>query len=252
MTITWAARDLITGRRIDAGGSSPVPAASLIKLPIMLAVLQQVDDGRFGLEDELEIAPRHRVGGSGWLSAAPEQTAGLATLVTAMIDSSDNAATNVLLDAVGYPAVNAAARRAGMRATVLRRHMMDLAARRSGRENVTTASDVCAVLGALTDEATLSPGCRRLAYAALLGQTVTGGLSAAVPPGLELGHKTGELDGIRHDAGLLFRAGTPVVALAVCGTGAPGAEDRLEQQLTERARAICDRLGLTRRGSAPR
>jgi beta-lactamase class A len=244
VSITWAACDLGSGRRIDDDGDISVVSASLIKLPIMLAVLLEVDAARMRLGDELELAGRHRVGGSGWLTDAPVHAATVATLVQAMIDSSDNAATNVLLDAVGYDAVNAAAQRAGMHGTVIRRHMMDAGARRAGRENVTTATDVCALLCALAGGTLLTPRSQRVAYDALLAQQLPGGLASCVPAGLSLGHKTGELDGIRHDAGLLFRSGTPIVALAVCGSGVPGDEAQLDRQIAERGRAICEQLGL--------
>ncbi len=227
MTAVWAARDLRTGARhsgAGAGADVPTVAASLIKLPILLAVLRAVDAGSLRLDAELPLDARHRVGGSGWLTDADVRSASVETLARAMIDSSDNAATNVLLDALGYGEVDAAAAAAGLSGTTLGRHMMDAAARAAGRENLITAHDACAALAALVTGTLLAPASRALAASALRDQHTPGVLPELVPAGCVLGHKTGELDGVRHDAGVLWRDGAPLVAVAVLGTGGSDAD----------------------------
>jgi beta-lactamase class A len=62
---------------------------------------------------------------------------------------SDNDAANALIDRLGMDAVNTRLRRLGLASTWLRRRMMDGAAAREGRENVTTAADLRGLMKAV-------------------------------------------------------------------------------------------------------
>src|SRR6266851_4870534 len=66
----------------------------------------------------------------------------LRDLATMMVAVSDNSATNVLIDRVGFDNVNAMLEGLGLHGTRLRRKMMDLKAASEGRENVSTPREM--------------------------------------------------------------------------------------------------------------
>ena len=70
------------------------------------------------------------------------------TLVFHMIVESDNTCTNMLIDLLGFDAVNEEIQRQGMEHTQLRRKMMDFEAARQGKENVTSPGDMGRVVSA--------------------------------------------------------------------------------------------------------
>lgn len=79
----------------------------------------------------------------------PGTQLGVRDLDLLMLSVSDNAATNAVIDLVGMDAVNAAGARLGLTQTVLQRHMLDVEAAQSGRDNLTSAGDIAALMVAL-------------------------------------------------------------------------------------------------------
>jgi len=79
------------------------PAASVIKLPILVEAYRQVDEGRLDLSERIPLRAEDRVGGSGVLKELePGAALTLRDLLTLMIVVSDNTATNMVIDRVGW------------------------------------------------------------------------------------------------------------------------------------------------------
>jgi beta-lactamase class A len=132
-----------------------------------------------------------------------------------MLAVSDNAATNVLIDAVGMDAVNALGDRLGLRATVLRRLLGD-EARRRGPDNTTCAADMADLMVALAiaPPGLPRPACRRV-LAALAQSHHTDIVPRYLPPAARVvASKQGWLDTVLHDVALVEEPGRRV-ALAV-------------------------------------
>ena len=84
------------------------PTASVIKLPVLFTLMQQVEDGLYSLDDPLMLRRGDKVGGSGLLQyLSPGLTMPLRDWAFLMMNISDNLATNVLIDHVGLPKVKA-------------------------------------------------------------------------------------------------------------------------------------------------
>lgn len=177
------------------------PAASLAKLPIALELMRRADMGQFDLNERLDTSREPRVGGGGVLDYLdPTTSLTLNDLCFLMIGVSDNTAANFLLDLVGMGEVNETLNRLNLPHTRLARRFMDLAARAAHRENVTTAADMTSLLSLLWGSAL--PGASRLRDI-LAAQQLDEDLKALLPETSRLAHKTGSLDGIFHDAGIL-------------------------------------------------
>jgi beta-lactamase class A len=194
-------------------------SASTIKVPILLAVLRLVEDGRLDLADMVEIAdPADRVGGCGPLSLLPSVSSlPLVEALRLMIALSDNDATNAVLDRAELLTsgdVDRLLADVPTRHTRLRRRMMDPAAVEAGRENQTCPADLVALLVALREGRLLGPDLTRLAVEILQDQQFVAGLPASRPAGVSAASKTGDLPGLRADMALLQR-GERWVAVAV-------------------------------------
>src|SRR5690606_656261 len=84
------------------------PSASLIKVPILVTLLDDVEQGRMRLDERSTMIARDRVGGSGILKHMRSGSApSLEDLAWLMITLSDNTATNLLLDKLDIATVGA-------------------------------------------------------------------------------------------------------------------------------------------------
>ena len=177
-------------------------SASLIKTPIMLCALEEVEKGALSLDAKIPVLPCHCVG-----DEAPVIRNGrdvpLSILLEHMITDSNNSATNVLIDLLGMDKVNAFSERIGLGDTVLRRHMLDYEAARQGRENHTSVSDMLRLYSLLDKGEVLTPFMCETALPILLRQHDKELLMFA-NPSQKAAHKTGGLSDIAHDAGILY------------------------------------------------
>ena len=177
-------------------------SASLIKTPIMLCALEEVEKGALALDALIAVEPRHCVG-----DEAPVIQNGtnvpLSVLLEYMITDSNNSATNALIDLLGMEKVNEFSRRVGLQNTVLRRHMLDYESARQGRENHTTAEDMLRLYTMLYKGEVLTPFMCQTALPILLRQHDKE-LLMFTDPQRKAAHKTGGLSDIAHDAGILY------------------------------------------------
>lgn len=121
------------------------PAASVIKVPLVMALYADAADGRIDLAEE--VATGDRIDGSGVLRDMPDVAAlSLRDLSSLTMVLSDNTATNRVIERFGLERVAARMAEWGIGATALRRKMYDFEAAKRGLENVATASDLVALL----------------------------------------------------------------------------------------------------------
>ena len=134
-------KDLKTDQYLIAEKMDEVfPSASIIKVPILLAVLHYVQN-QFSLTDVVEISPENKVD----FSVITEQDLTSCTiyeLLLWMIITSDNSATNELIDLLGFEKLNHYFKKIGLAHTNLERKMMDFEKINLGYDNVTTARDM--------------------------------------------------------------------------------------------------------------
>ena len=177
-------------------------SASLIKTPIMLCVLEEVEKGLYTLDTKITMQSAQCVG-----DEAPVIENGmdvpLSVLLEYMITYSNNSATNALIDLLGMEKINAYSRRIGLVNTVLRRHMLDFEAARQGNENHTSTDDMLRLYTMLYKGEGLTPFICETALPILLRQHDKELLLFANPE-QKAAHKTGGLSDIAHDAGILY------------------------------------------------
>lgn len=101
------AKHLPTGREIAVRADRPMNALSVIKVPIMVLAYREADADRFDLSRRHEIRPEELRRGSGVLQTFdPGLRPTYRDLVTQMIITSDNTATDILIARLGGDRVN--------------------------------------------------------------------------------------------------------------------------------------------------
>ena len=199
-----AARLIGTERRWEIAGDHVFPAASTIKLAILVSLVREVEAGRLDLDQQFPVSQQASVGGSGVLgSLRPGLALTLADLAYLMIAISDNTASNVLLDLIGFDRVRSTIAALGLRGTALNRRFLGRAPAPDQPDNSTTAADLCALLTAIASDTAASPAGCATKRAWLAGQQNRDRLARRLPPVVTFGGKSGSLPGLVHDAGIL-------------------------------------------------
>ncbi|MDQ2756503.1 MAG: class A beta-lactamase-related serine hydrolase, partial [Actinomycetota bacterium] len=212
------------GRRVDVDSVHVVPAASTIKVAVLVAALQACQDGRLALDTLVTLPPPdRRVGGGGPVELLPSVGhLPLLEVLTLMTCLSDNDATNAVIDLVGPPSVAVALAAVPTSHTHLRRRLMDLQAAAAGVDNTTTARDLVDVLVALREGRLLDPHHTQRALEVMQRQQFREGLPAYLPEWVPVASKTGSLHGVRSDMALIEPFPGRYAAVAVVATGLVG------------------------------
>ncbi|MGF1933797.1 MAG: serine hydrolase [Nostoc sp. ChiQUE02] len=192
--------DLDTGDYLDIGGDRVFPAASTIKLPILIAFFQDLDAGKVTLNEILTMRRDLVTNGSGTMQyeRVGKKYSALET-VTKMVTISDNTATNMIIDRLGGAAkLNQRFRTWGLKDTVIRRLLADLKG-----TNTTSSQDMTRVLALLVNNKLVSSQSREQVLDILRHTTIRTLLPAGLGKGAVIANKTGDIGFLIGDAGFI-------------------------------------------------
>jgi len=189
------------------------PAASVVKVPILLELFRRFQEGEEDPGTRVTLRARDQVRGAGILfELHPGLRLTLRDLARLMIVVSDNTASNLLLDRLGFASVNKLLARMGATSTALNRKFMHPPG--PAGDNLTCAADCARIMRALWEGEVLRGAWRGEALDILSRQQYREKIPSRLPYSAQVYNKTGELDGVRHDVGLVEDRGK-VWALAV-------------------------------------
>jgi beta-lactamase class A len=212
--------DLKTGRRWSYRGDVLFPQASAIKVPILVEMFRLREAGELDFRARVKIERQDVVGGSGVLQKRFGEGQGaieveVEEIVREMIASSDNTATNWCIRRAGMENINRTVARLGLPRTRLQRIMIDQAAASRNEENISTPNEMVELVRMIEEGKTVSAKASREMLAMM--KLVKAEMREAVPAGVEVASKVGELTGVRTETGIVYLKGRPFV-LAVMGT----------------------------------
>lgn len=248
------------GDSVELRADERFPTASVIKVALCCAVLDLVARGEADLRQVVKLPPPgRRVAGGGILKQLEVESVSLRDAVELVITLSDNVATNALLEVCEPDAVNAYLDGVGFTQTRILGPVdfARIGADLEGGIGVSTPREQARLFCALAQERILTPElCRYLV--GVLGRQH---YQDQIPRWLDynpyaqyhrrsqplmVANKTGELDGIRADAGLLVHEQRGTVALAVFTDGALDLRESVDVEgslaVAEAAAAIAARL----------
>jgi beta-lactamase class A len=216
--VAIAVKDLATGYMPGINANANMPAASTIKIPVMVEVFRQMAMGAFDLNKALHVQAGDRDWGWGDLADARTGTRRtVAQLLRAMIEDSDNTATNMLIRLVGRAHINQTMYGLGLVNTRLGDYIRSDGDIRSLR---TSARDMVRLLESMARARLIDEWSSREMLAILTGQHHNSLIPAPLPKGLSIAHKTGTLHDTLNDVGIVYLAGEPYV-IAVMTTRLP-------------------------------
>ncbi|NES04810.1 MAG: serine hydrolase [Okeania sp. SIO2F4] len=192
--------DTDNGAYVDINGDTAVASASTIKLPILVAFFQAVEQGRIKLDDMLTIEESHLAEGSGDMQFRKPGTKYTALqTVRKMIVISDNTATNILIEALGGADVlNQLFQSWGLKNTVINNPLPDL----SGT-NTTTPKDLIDLISQVNQGGLVSLKSRDRLFRIMERTQNDSLLPRGVGRGSVVAHKTGNLKSVLADAGMI-------------------------------------------------
>lgn len=192
--------NLDTGAYIDLDGSGTFAAASTIKVPILIAFFQDVDEGKIRLDERLTMSAEQIAEGSGDMQLQPPGTkySALET-ATKMITISDNTATNMLIDRLGGAvALNQRFLSWGLSTTAIRNVLPDLEG-----TNTTSPKDMANLLALVHQGKLVSLRSRDRLLAIMQGTLNNSLLPQGLEPGATIAHKTGDIGSLVGDVGII-------------------------------------------------
>ena len=200
--------DLADGERLELNADRLFPLASVIKVPIMAHCMRAAGTGSLDLAETIDMELSNpafsQEDGSGVLTYLTSRVAlNLRDLIALSIIESDNLATNVLIRRVGMDAINQTLRALGLSDTQLTHLIEDFPTLRQPGNNAGTARDLGMLYRAIFRG--------ELRHSALMiemlcKQKYTARLPYFLPDldDLKVGHKTGTLNTLTHDTGLVM------------------------------------------------
>jgi beta-lactamase class A len=234
--VAWVLTDM-NGRPLAAHQPDEVfYAASTMKVAVLIAVFREVDRGAIRLDRPVRIANTFSsaIGGSAFSLDPDDVDHELADLVgdslsvlelaERMITVSSNEATNLLLELVGFGAVAEVLEELGARRSRVERLIGDQAARSEGATNEVTPADLARLMTGIASDRAATPQSCKAMVETLLRQRYREEIAAALPAGTPVASKNGWVDGILHDAGLIWPEDAPPFCLVVCTEGFPDQE----------------------------
>ena len=234
-----------SGRVASSDGERPLPLYSVFKLPLAVAVLKDVEEGRLGLDQKIKVEPEEAAPGVKantdlWLKPS-ERT--LRELLEFSVVRSDNTSSDKMLELVGGPGVVTERMRAlGLANIEVRSNVREFLKSKDAHPNTGSASDLARLLARLQRGEVLRPPQLEVLFG-LMGRALTGQqrLRAGVPAGTPVGDKTGTGPSTTNDVGLItLPEGKGHLAVAVLINGSKLSAGEQEKLTAELARAAYD------------
>lgn len=236
------ARIGVTIHHIESGAlvlldaDTPVPLASVVKIPVLVEAFHQMAEGRFTLDERWALRDRHKALGSGvlrYLAEGALLTA--ADLLILMTIISDNTATDLIIERLGVDAINTFMHELGLTDTHVVRTLNEVfedmlpsadpnqdpyelarweaehGVRRDGfsyslgsDNNVSTPRDMARLMEMIFKAELLDRASCDHMLDILLKQQLNDRLPRFLPSGTRVAHKTGTFSGVRNDCGIIY------------------------------------------------
>ncbi|MBS2011169.1 MAG: serine hydrolase, partial [Cyanobacteria bacterium SZAS TMP-1] len=188
------------------------PAASMIKVPVLVALFNAIDRGEVDAKTVLTMRQDLIGGGSGHLQWRPVGTKlPLSQVSELMIIISDNTATNMIIDLLGgKDVVNKKLAGWGLKKTTINNWLPDLEG-----TNKTSPYDLVYLLARVDRGEILSPQSRARMLQIMERTKTRTLLPQGIPPGAKIAHKTGDIGSMVGDTGIITAVGGGKYIVAV-------------------------------------
>lgn len=168
------------------------PAASLNKLPLMIAIYQEAERGKIDLETKYILQEKDKVSGAGILQSKPAGTSyAYRQLIEYMAQYSDNTAFKIMRRIIGDETINKTIANLGMKKTSL-------------AKNETTPQDIGILFKKLYQEKRINNEHQDELLKYLTKTGFEDRIPKGIPEDIRVAHKIGTEIGVFSDAGIIF------------------------------------------------
>lgn len=216
-------------------------AASTMKTPVLIELYKRAENTDLDLSDSILIKTEFKsiVDGSPFSMEVNEDSekdlyrnlnknTTFYNLAYEMITRSSNLATNILIDYLDAEKVTSTMRDLGADSINVLRGVEDLKAYRQGLSNTTTARDLLVIFEHLSSDTLISEEANKEMLDILKDQVYNDMISAKLPEGTEVAHKTGWITNVHHDSGIVYTSKDEGYILIFLSKNAPDREAVLE------------------------
>jgi beta-lactamase class A len=217
------AKSMATGEVFAIRETEQYPAASVIKLCVLIELIRQAHAGKFKLDDPITVTQdTGGERGSGILKHLRMPLSLSAyNLATLMIIYSDNTASNRCIDLVGFDNVNSTLAKLGTKGTVLRRYFIGAAVDNPLADNMITTMDLGLLLEKMHRKELVSAGASDQMLTILKKQQHNERIPGHLPQNTVVAHKTGTQPRTAHDAGIVYPGNGKDYVVSIVVTGVP-------------------------------
>ncbi|GAA4407990.1 CepA family extended-spectrum class A beta-lactamase [Nibrella viscosa] len=248
-----AATVIETGKSVALHGNERFPMQSVYKLPISMAVLQQVDKGRLKLDQRVKVKTSDFVTPGQHSPIRDKYPNGtelsLSELLRYNVSESDGTACDVLLRLIGGPkVVMQYLHSLGVKHMIVANTEKEIGSDNAVQyQNWSTPTDAVLLLKALQEGRTLAESSRGLLFR-WITETPTGvrRIKALLPKGTVVAHKTGSsgtVNGVTaatNNIGLVTLPNGHHIAIAVFVSDAKADESVRDKVIARAAQAVYD------------
>jgi beta-lactamase class A len=213
-------------------------AASLMKVPVMIEVFKQAEQGKFSLDKKINVTNEFKsiVDGSPYSLTVVEDSdddiyqhigkeMAIRELVRRMITVSSNLATNILIEFAGVENIMKTMAELKIQNMKVLRGVEDIKAYEKGLNNRTDAMSMMQVMYAIAEGKAVSEKACLEMIEILSQQKYRNKIPAGIPAGVKVANKTGSITRIDHDAAIVFPEGQRPYVLVIMTRGIEKRED---------------------------
>jgi beta-lactamase class A len=208
---TWGVvvKKLDTGQYAAYQGDVQQVSASLYKMWVLCELYRQVSDGTRSLDDPVTVTGEDAAydASIGELRVPPGNVLTLWQAARLMIQVSDNTSASLLVRVLGPDNINRFMKQIGLSKSVLDWY--------GTGDNLTTPLDMLRVMEMIATSKMVSQDASGKMLELMLGQQINNLLPPGLSDGTDFAHKTGALDKLLHDAGIVYSPAGPYIIIAM-------------------------------------
>ena len=219
-------KNLATGDVVNYNADDEYHPASVIKLPIVMAVYKMASEGKADLYEKLKVTYECRVPSCGAFNAfTDEPMVDIKTLCNLAIVISDNTASNMLVSHFGIENLNHEFKKMGLVKTHVERLFFDDEMQEKGYNNKAVPSEIGYLLEQIHNRSFISEEIAQEIWEIISQQQLLDKTVAYVDGLIPVGSKTGGARGITCDVALFEGERPYIISIMANETDVPVTDD---------------------------
>ena len=202
-------KNLVTGDTLGYNEEEQFLPASIVKLPLLAAMLMMRERGETDFQEKITIHEEQKLPGCGVVQHMTGDENGdvvldIESLYKFMIVISDTTATNALYRHYGNDRIIEAFKELGLEGTQFNRAYYDDVRESKGIQNYFVPKEIGILLEKMYRRTLINPAASEELERILLQQQVNHKMGGKLPLGFPIAHKTGEEEDKTHDVGIVY------------------------------------------------